>query len=622
MVQEKPFSGVYFGISRFSCSAVRWMQPPTSKTPSSLDITAVPSHVSVQRSISPLRSAVSSSGSSQGKKGSRLASVFKSAAKGELKAESKKMLAKFEDVLGSRVDYTFAEHEQVDLADHLQRLREYFVAFSVEDWAAVVEVRDNHGNQVDAHQELHAPQFPVSVQLPKLAQMFASLSQQQARLEYEQGILMTTQENLFKEFSMQVGEDVRKMQEEMCRQFEMQREATAKILAELEADRQLYSGHAAQIKEEIQGSRNKHEETSLSLVNLSKDIKELCGKNHQILEEAPAVFEDVRKLQKEDVPEILRKAEFIHQGTDSIIKSGVELFPQIAAQLQSSSQKVQQIVENLQAVPKACEDINAKCDAINAVTCQLKCLPESSQKANAACEDIHRMASDLMPMLDIAKETQDACHYIKSCMVNLESMPELYSNAHGIHAQVRQLTSDMTPLAAVAQDAHCICCRMHEYMSSSLLADMKNLQLYTDESRENHKTIVDCIGKVGVAVAAHTPLTADQYGNLQDTMQRVLTEMRNPIPQPKMSFANAVVHVHKEKKHDDVVDKVRPYSYRIQGMQDAKVTIGASQDQASVEAPLPNLTGRLRKPPANDSTPLGRRVQTAPSSTRSSEFRE
>lgn len=98
--------------------------------------------------------------------------------------------------------------------------------------------------------------------------------------------------------------------------------------------------------------------------------------------------------------------------------------------------------------------------------------------------------------------------------------------------------------------------------------------------------------------------------------------MRNPIPQPKMSFANAVVHVHKEKKHDDVVDKVRPFSYRIQGMQDAKVTIGASQDQASVEAPLPNLTGRLRKPPANDSTPLGRRVQTAPSSARSSEFRE
>merc|ERR1719375_799873 len=72
---------------------------------------------------------------------------------------------------------------------------------------------------------------------------------------------------------------------------------------------------------------------------------------------------------------------------------------------------------------------------------------------------------------------------------------------------------------------------------------------------------------------------------LTDTMQQVLAEMRNPIPQPKMSFANAVVHVHKDKKCDDVVvEKGR--RLRIEGH---------NAGLAAVEAPLSNLTGRLKK---------------------------
>lgn len=514
-----------------------------------------------------------------------------------------KVVATLEDVV--RFKERLDQPMNVDqLQQLLNQTRANYPFLAEADWQQAISVVDKDGHPVNLSRGLVQKQFPLRLQLPKERHMFAALSRQQDELAKVQRSLLLSQEQAVVDFESRIGREAKTSQAE-THHF-IQKEITS-IREELKADRIEREVKHNQILGEMRKLRDLQDEKACAAVFLGNEIRDVCRKNGEILEEIPGTCTQLTKLENDLVPKIMSNIERISKDMKEVSKD-LEKVPSILQELNSAHAEIHSIAKQLHELPEVCNDVNSKCGNVQQMVVQLQSLPNILEVTRSTCENIHRMGVDLKPVLGIAQQTESVCGSIQRCVKNLEAVPEMCKVTHKTCEDVQLQVADLTSLPAMVQECHSVCASMH-IISDSLPTKLQTLHQHSAEIKENgqlqHMNIVDRIGDIGIAVSKSQPLTVEQYLSLTTTLQHVLDEMRNPIPQPKMSFANAVVHVHKEKKHDDVIverfssPKGKPGAYHLRPEQSGEHLVLPSSTLTGGLTLPHSLTGRLK----NSNTP-------------------
>jgi len=311
----------------------------------------------------------------------------------------------------------------------------------------------------------------------------------------------------------------------------------------------------------------------------------------------------------EQLPDVMQR---IHNISCSVQQLSVELqlVPIILKEVGATREQNQQISKTVDSLPRVCNDINKTCDDVQRIAVQLKSMPDTLQGTRDVCETILRGAGvdHMMPVLHLLQDTKSICDQIRGSVDSLDAVHEVCKETRSTCEHLPRLAADLTPLSNMLRDTWTACEKIQECVVTTLPSELNVMQQQSSVQREErrmlHKSVIERCVSIETAVSKSQPLTVDQYLQLNGVINRVLAEMQNPIPQPKMSFANAVVHVHKGRKCDEVtVDKfASPRGRPNAGLSlNEVIRQSDSSEQCTVAAPYPpmvtNLTGRLKKPP-------------------------
>jgi len=439
--------------------------------------------------------------------------------------------------------------------------------------------------------------------LPKEVQVFAALTQQQALLSQQQASFIESQPQMMDRQREQITQYVKDMQKETYEFIASTMEIMmAGIKDEFEADRRKRDTNQKKLLEDMERTSGLHLQQSTAAIQLGKDILHKCGTNGDLLAEIPGTFKQLTKLEMELLPDIMKKIQTIGHSVHNI-SSGLDVVPHILQELSVSHANIKRIETSLDSLPSLCNETNNRVDFMHRVVEQLKPVPHMLEVSHRTQENIYRLGCEMQPVLGMLQETSSMCELIRDSVTSLGSVPGMCQDTFSSCKDIHKLASDLIPLHEKLKKSHTTCYQIQEYLTESVPLEMKTLkQQRSMESKEQNKTVVDGINGVAKAVAKSQPLTAEQYIALTTILQQVLSEMKNPVPQPKMSFANAVVHVHKGKQCDDVImdgksifSSPRPRTNDSSTM--SKLTAhNQSADLDLVEAPLSSLTGRIKKP--------------------------
>jgi hypothetical protein len=515
--------------------------------------------------------------------------------------QTRKIVAKFEEAIGLKEEYGWVDQQRVSLDSHLANLRASFASMTDEEWQQSVMVRDKMGNPVEvcAKSTMREELFPLSVQLPKHGQLFACLNRQQALLTEQQKAVGQAQSQMFASLQEQICAHVKEMQQETQRfvASEMQNLKSC-VTSELEEDRKIRVKKHKEVLEYVEATSGMHLEQSAAAVALIDQVRVKCEKNAEILEEMPGTYKQLQKLETQVLPDIVAKIQVINDSVKAI-STDLEVVPEILQGFHVSHANLSRVESSLEKLPKLCGDTFAKCDSVHRIAEQLKSLPDVVKASQSTCEDIHRMAVDSQPTLKMLWDARSLCGIIRESLGSLEPLPKMCESTSNVCGDIHQLVRDLMQLHDAMRTAQSTCESIQESVNL-LPSEFNALRGQAVETREigliEYAKLVESINAVSEAVANSQPLTEDQYVQLTGVLQTVLAEMRNPIPQPKMSFANAVVHVHKGgKKCDEVAQHARLIcpKGKAHGLS-VRSLLDSSTELDSVEVPMSNLTGRLR----------------------------
>lgn len=535
--------------------------------------------------------------------------------------------AKFEDVAWFREEYTWIDHQHVEIASYLAQLRTSFSTLADEDWRHAVSVKDKAGQDVDFKAVLRETQFPLTVTLPNKVQMFASLNRQQALVAQQQATLSKTLPKMFGECREQFIRAVSQEREDMREfiVFEM-KQLMSSIALEFEAERKGREANQTKTLEQILlvgHTCNTHLDQATATAPVISEIASLCEKSQRVLQEVTGSLKQSQQLRAEQFSGVIQKLK-INSDTLHTNSVKLEMVPNIMKELHESVGSLHTLANSLKVLPSVCSDTNNKCDNVKDIAIQLTAMPSLLQATHTSCEDIQRMVAETKSSLSSLEDHRRTFLHMQDSLSHLQSVTDTHHEEAKIaHDAIERLSDSLAPVPDALLTTQSKCELMQDCVADLLPTEMKALQQQNvDNLREGqmqHQTVIDRIASVELLVSKSQPLTLDQYMLLQKVMQQILTEMRNPIPQPKMAIANATVHVHKAKKCDDVAVS--------KGLTAGKPTSFSLRDHfADLEVELPSISGRLKiggmhDDPLRPHTSSNRRAESARGESREKKSR-
>jgi len=454
------------------------------------------------------------------------------------------------------------------------------------------------GQDIDLAFGVQWQQFPLSLWLPSQVQILASLSRQQNKLAREQASLIESQPQMLDKLNRQVEQHVQDMRNQMQELFvtEVQKLMTSMTLR-FEENRTIRDENQKQMLEQVQTITEMCTKQGTAGVAERAEIRGVCEKSRVVLQDITGALKESERVGKHQYSELLQK----EQNTSSSLKTlsaEMENLPDLLKGVGENAARLQNLAKSLEVLPAICNDTRSKCGDVQGIAQQLKSLPSLLQATHGTCEDILRMSGESKSVLGVLEDTRRTCSHIRDGVSDLEACHDAHQKlTENTCEAIERLASGLAALPNALHDTQSTCEHIHKCVTDALPVELKTLQQQSsDNKREGlwqHQTVIDRIASVETMVSKSQPLTLDQYMALTNTIQQVLTEMRNPIPQPKMSFANAVVHVHKGKKCDDLALSSK---FTSAGGKPTALSLRDHLDEMDiVELPLSNLTGRLRK---------------------------